>query len=91
MTEQATRAGVRDAVQRWSRGIAAAGHRLVVEDTAAGTMVTVLRGMPLRCAARLFIERDTGTVFLVPSWVSRPAGMDRAVRDAGQRVRLAAI
>jgi hypothetical protein len=82
---------VRAALRRWQPGLDLAAASLTRTDTERGTMITAATGDPARTIGRIFVDERTGTIYEVPTWVSRAAMMDGAVTDPRLRRRLAVI
>jgi len=61
---------------------------VAVNRTAVGAMATIRQRADGRIILRLFEVTDSGTVYLVPTWVSSPAAMAEALANRADRARL---
>ncbi len=61
---------------------------IAVTPSASGVMATVRERPSGRVVFRLFEVFGTGTVYLVPTWVSSPSAMDEALASPRDRARL---
>jgi hypothetical protein len=61
---------------------------ITVTPSASGVMATIRERPSGRIVFRIFEVSGTGTVYLVPTWVSSPSAMDEALANQQERVRL---
>lgn len=64
---------------------------LAEERTEGGTLINVYLGADRDLGGRIYLDYETGTIYNVPTWVSRAALMRGAVADPAQRANLVVI